>query len=148
MKTAVSSKLHYFLKPKMKHFLQNHLRIFILAVTPMLLSACGSDDRGGYSCAAVVDPYGAVRLIAKDTNGLPLAGYEVTYQRIDVAYSTAIQKIVCESTEECALTGGGGEYSITINKTGFEPTSLKVTVRSEFCSVYTEKVAVTLKSLN
>jgi hypothetical protein len=133
----------------MKHFLQNHLRQLLLVSASVLLCACGSDDRGGFACAAVVNPYGAVRLTAKDISGKLLSGYKATYQyNFGSGNSSYPTEILCETTDECALTGNGGEYSITINKDGFQPTSLKVTVRSEFCNVYTEKVNVTLKSLN
>ena len=131
----------------MKHLLQNHLRLLILAIAPIFLTACGYGDRGGYSCPAVLDPNGAVRVTAKGTNGQPLSGYRVTYQVNSGGNSSYPNEILCETTEECVLLGKGGEYSLTITKDGFETTSLKVTVRSEFCSVYTEKVAVTLKSL-
>ena len=131
----------------MKHLLQNHLRLLILAISPIFLTACGSDDRGGYTCAAVLDLNGAVRVTAKDTNGQPLSGYKVTYQVNNGGNSSYPHVIRCETTEECVLLGNGGEYSLIITKDGFETTSLKVTVRSGFCSVFTEKVAVTLKSL-
>jgi hypothetical protein len=112
----------------MKQFLQNHLRLLVLSIITLFLNACGSDDRGGFSCAAVTYPYGSVFLTTTDTRGQPLAGYGATYQ----INNGAVQKKVCESTDECALGDGAGEYSINVYKEGFESTSLKVTILPSF----------------
>jgi hypothetical protein len=130
----------------MKHLLQNHLRLLILASASIFLSGCGSDDRGEYNCLAV-ESKGAVLITAKDTNGQQLAGYKVTYQVISTnGTSSSPTEILCETTSTCAIRSPGGEFSITISKVGFEPTSLNVTVLNGKCGQETKEIDVTLKS--
>jgi hypothetical protein len=128
----------------MKNFLQNLLRLLLLLSASVLLSACGSDDRGEYYCVQGMQA-GSVGLTATDTRGQPLAGYGVTYQ----INNGAAQKKVCDSTDECVLGNGeSGEFSINVYKDGFESTSFKVAVTSGVCGLNRQRIAVKLQSLS
>lgn len=124
----------------MKHFLQNHLRLMILVIAPIFLSACGDFPIGG--CSTVFVP--SVVLTVSDTNQQPLYEYAVSYRIND----GEIRNIFCKSENPCSLAGETrGEFAVTVSKEGFESTSFNVTVGGNYCHVNTETVAVKLKPL-
>jgi hypothetical protein len=133
----------------MKHFLQNHLRLLVLVIAPIFLSACNPGDYIGGTgdpvpCNRSSVPYAAIT--ATDTSGQPLANYEVTYNQYPSPLG--VKKITCTTTSECDLQFEiSRETTITVVKEGYESTSLKVTLDLESgrCNAYTSKVAIKLK---
>jgi hypothetical protein len=126
----------------MKHLLQNHFRLLILAIAPISLTACGSDDRGSYNCTANVAQ--SVVLNVSETTGQPIDEYLVSY-RIN---NGAVQNVLCKAESNClGVYEASGEFAITILKDGFESTSINVTVTRNVCHVNTQTLTITLKSL-
>lgn len=126
----------------MKHLLQNHLRLLILAITPIFLTACGSEEPL-ITCASV-KIQGSLYLTVTDTSGQSLADYEVSYQ----VNNGAIQKQICNNASGCIVgTGESGEFSITVYKDSFESTSLKVKVVEQGSCGGLQTFAVKLKPL-
>jgi hypothetical protein len=133
----------------MKHFLQNHLRLLVLVIAPIFLSACNPGDYIGGTgdpvpCNRPSVPYATIT--TTDTSGQPLADYEVTYNQYPNPYGG--KKIICTTTSECDLQFEiPSDATITVFKEGFESTSLKVTLDLESgrCNAYTKKVIVKLK---
>jgi hypothetical protein len=134
----------------MKHFLQNHLRMLLLAGSTLFLSACspGGFDPEPTSCSEPYVPH--TTITATDIYGEPLADYEVTF---DWPSPSGTGKITCTTTSACDLAIGAPskrELSITVTKEGFEPISLVITIPSYeyWCgNLYTKKYTVILKPL-
>lgn len=130
----------------MKHFLQNHLRLLILAIASIFLSACSPSDFRIGGCALGWES-GVVRLKATDLKGQPLSGYRVSFQ-INNTYGKQVGETDCDTTEECTIGDDiTGEWLLTVSKAGFETTTLNVTVTSNGCVPVGEKVTVVLKPL-
>jgi Carboxypeptidase regulatory-like domain len=132
----------------MKHFLQNHLRMLLLVITPIFLGACGSSDRecgGTVTMSYVWVPQVTIKVT--DTSGKQLSNYEVAYQTNGGSGS---KTITCNSTGECDLDfWGKGDLAITVSKVGYESTSAKASIQViGDCGVSNlERLNVTLKPL-
>lgn len=128
----------------MKHFLQNHLRLLILAIAPIFLSACGSDRECGGE-VAVYTP--KVTLTATDVSGNKLTNYVIAYQTNSRSGSKTLS---CNSTDECDLEFfGEGEITISVSKVGYESVSLKTSIQViDGCGhTNVERLSVKLKQL-
>jgi hypothetical protein len=105
----------------MKHFLQNHLRLLVLVIAPIFLSACNP-----------VEPQ----------YNKPIEEFEVSYRIND----GEVQNAVCNTTQRCLpVYEASGKFAITISKVGYLPTSLNVTVARNACHVNTETIVAKLK---
>jgi hypothetical protein len=126
----------------MKQILQNQLRLLILSVGALFLTACSPGDFGLGGCTA--DLAQSVVLNVTDANLQPIDEYEVSY-KIDEG---EVQKVVCNPRSNCLpVYETGGNFAIRISKDGYESTSLDVFVKVNYCHVATRTIAVKLKSL-
>lgn len=127
-----------------KYLLRCYFRFLLLAILPLLLSACSS---GGCSAFQVFPP----RISVTDNKGQWIIGYTVSYKLADGA---TVEK-VCEAASECVLDGihlYGADSSITVSKNGFESVTAQP---KEFIETYSNNdctsqytVAIILKALS
>jgi hypothetical protein len=136
----------------MKHLLQNHLRLLIMALAPLFLTACGSSDGGipiddeHIVCTAPYVP--TATITANDIDGKPLANYQVSYNHWPAP--SGATNIACSMTSACDLqfTLHNSVVELTVTKKGFQPTKLTVTTPSQKCgSQLTERFTVILKPI-
>ena len=125
-----------------KYLLKNYFRFLVLAISPLLLSACST---GGCSAFQTVP----ARISVTGVNGQFLTGYTVSYKLIDGATTEK----VCEAASECVLDGlFGAKSSLTVSKNGFEsvtvhPKEFNLTENPSGCTSQST-VAITLKALS
>ena len=137
----------------MKHLLQNHLRLLILAVATLFLSACSPSDYiggGGMNdpipCNALYVP--TATLTAADISGQPLADFQISYNQWPAP--TGVTNLTCATTSPCDLkfSLANRVVEIAVAKEGFQPTKLTVTTPSNECgNQLTERFSVVLKPI-
>ena len=133
-----------------KYLLKNYFRFLVLAISPLLLSACNPADYinpGACRAFQVFPP----RISVTDVRGQWVTGYTVLYKLADGATTEK----VCEAASECVLDEiylYGADSSITVSKNGFESVTAQP---KEFIETYSNNdctsqytVAITLKALS
>jgi hypothetical protein len=140
----------------MKHILQKHIRILLLASASIVLTACNpvADYFLGSCNAFGTEPQ---RITATDTKGQPLAGYKVSYQvpyqnPTTYEFGTTGREKICEFNDECILEGFYGDYPlITVSKNGYESIELELTrtesIKVDRCTSRNATANITLKPL-
>lgn len=131
----------------MKHLLQNHLRLLVLAFATFFLSACNPgivDDP--IPCTAQYVPTATIS--ASDIDGKPLADYQVTYNQWPAP--TGVTNITCTTTSACDLQflRANTVVELTVTKEGYQPFKLSVVTPIFNCgNQQTERFTVVLKPL-
>lgn len=125
--------------------LQNHFLFLILAIAPLILSACGSGENRCGGVIAISIP--KVTLAATDTNGNKLTNFVIAYQTNSRSGS---KTLTCDFAEGCDLQfAGEGDIAITVSKVGYESVSLKTSIQLiDGCgNTNIERLSVKLKPL-